>query len=126
MVCARSSVAAQAYSSVGIAIRWVTGFAAEDKELSTLSDLLRCIFPCPFRPIACDPGWLTPAVLSMTQTAYDERSLPAGTLDPCRFSVLADAVEEVGCTDADILSHLRSPGPHVRGCWPLDLILRKQ
>jgi hypothetical protein len=39
---------------------------------------------------------------------------------------LADALEDAGCTDADILSHLRSPGPHVRGCWALDLLLGKE
>jgi len=39
--------------------------------------------------------------------------------------VLADALEEAGCTDADLLGHLRGPGPHVRGCWVLDLLLGK-
>jgi hypothetical protein len=37
--------------------------------------------------------------------------------------VLADALEEVGCTDAGLLGHLRGPGPHVRGCWAVDLLL---
>jgi hypothetical protein len=46
--------------------------------------------------------------------------------DPQRLAVLADALEEAGCNDAEILTHLRSPGPHVRGCWALDLILGKQ
>jgi hypothetical protein len=40
--------------------------------------------------------------------------------------ILADALEEAGCTDQLILDHLRSPGPHVRGCWPVDLILAKE
>jgi hypothetical protein len=39
--------------------------------------------------------------------------------------VLADALEDAGCTEAELLGHLRSPGPHVRGCWALDLILSK-
>jgi len=39
--------------------------------------------------------------------------------------ILADALEDAGCTDADILEHCRSAGPHVRGCWLLDL-LRKE
>jgi hypothetical protein len=43
-----------------------------------------------------------------------------------RLPVLADALEEAGCTDADILSHLRGPGPHVRGCWVVDLLLGKE
>ena len=48
-----------------------------------------------------------------------------GTLDRARLAVLSDALEEVGCTDTALLSHLRSPGPHVRGCWALDLVLGK-
>jgi hypothetical protein len=39
--------------------------------------------------------------------------------------ILADALEEAGCTDAAILDHCRGPGPHVRGCWVVDLILGK-
>src|SRR5260370_181803 len=50
---------------------------------------------------------------------------PAGALAPARPAVPADAFEDAGCADADILSHLRGPGPHVRGCWALDLLLGK-
>jgi hypothetical protein len=46
-----------------------------------------------------------------------------GTLKPARLAILADALEEAGCTALPLLEHLRSPGPHVRGCWALDLIL---
>jgi hypothetical protein len=38
---------------------------------------------------------------------------------------LIDALEEAGCTNADILNHCRQPGEHVRGCWVVDLILGK-
>ena len=61
-------------------------------------------------------------MLSLAQAAYEDRSLPAGTLDPTRLALLADALEEVGCDNADLLSHLRGPGRHVRGCWPVDLL----
>jgi hypothetical protein len=64
--------------------------------------------------------------VSLAQAAYDERNLPSGHLDNARLAVLSDALEEAGCTDADILSHLRSPGLHVRGCWALDLVLAKE
>jgi hypothetical protein len=47
-------------------------------------------------------------------------------LDSVRLSILADALEEAGCTEADLLSHLRGSGPHVRGCWALDLLLGKE
>ena len=61
----------------------------------------------------------------MAEAAYEQRELPAGTLDPARLTVLADALEDAGCADADLLGHLRGPGPHVRGCWAVDLLLGK-
>jgi len=88
--------------------------------------ILRDICANPFRPVTIDPGWLTPTVTSLATAAYTERILPSGELDPARLTVLADALEEVGWQDADILGHLRSPGPHVRGCWALDLLLEKE
>jgi hypothetical protein len=42
-----------------------------------------------------------------------------------QLPILADALEDSGCNDASILSHLRLPGTHVRGCWALDLVLGK-
>jgi hypothetical protein len=47
-------------------------------------------------------------------------------LDPFRLSALADALEEAGCTEAAVLDHLRSPGPHVRGCWVVDLLTGRE
>jgi hypothetical protein len=88
--------------------------------------LVRCLFGNPFLPISLDPASRTPAVVSLAQAAYDERILPAGTLDPDRLAVLSDALEEAGCTDEQILVHLREPSPHVRGCWVLDLLLEKE
>jgi hypothetical protein len=84
------------------------------------------IFGNPFRPVSLAPAWLTPAVLKLAQAAYNNRFLPSGLLDNAALAVLADALEEGGCTDADILSHLRAPGEHVRGCWPLDMVLGKE
>jgi hypothetical protein len=87
--------------------------------------LLREVFGNPFRPSTIDPAWQTPQVVALAQAAYDQRELPAGTLDATRLAVLADALEEAGCDQADLLAHLRGPGPHVRGCWAVDLILGK-
>jgi hypothetical protein len=64
--------------------------------------------------------------LAVARAAYEARESTSGRLDNARLAVLADSLEEAGCTDADLLSHLRSPGPHVRGCWALDLMLGKQ
>src|SRR5262245_36190706 len=69
--------------------------------------LLREIFGNPFHPAEMDPAWRTKAVMALVERAYQE----------CDFEglpVLADMLEEVGCTDEGILTHLRGPGSHVR------------
>jgi hypothetical protein len=97
---------------------------------ATLAALVRCIFGNPFRPTALDPAWLCwhdSLIRRLAQVADDERQLPSGHLDPERVAVLADALEEAGCTDQKILGHLRQPGAvHVRGCHVVDLLLAKE
>jgi hypothetical protein len=58
--------------------------------------------------------------------AGGDARLPRGTLDKGRLALLADALEEAGCTDAELLGHLRSPAVHVRGCFAVDAVLRKE
>jgi hypothetical protein len=99
-----------------------TDAAVHREERANLRTLVGCVFGNPFRPTL---AWQTPAVQDLAQAASDNRILPAGTLDPERLAILADALEESGCTEADILTHLRGPGPHVRGCFAVDLILNK-
>jgi hypothetical protein len=88
--------------------------------------LFRDVFFNPFRPPSISAFLRNSTVLALAQAAYEDRTLPAGTLDPDRLAILADALEDAGCDDADILGHLRGPGPHVRGCWALDLVLGKK
>lgn len=80
--------------------------------------LVRDVFGNPFRPTSADTTWLTPKVIKLAQEIYNDR-------DFSRMPQLADILEEAGCTNIDILTHLRSPGPHVRGCWVVDIILGK-
>lgn len=87
--------------------------------------ILRDIFVTHFRPVAIEPAWLIPTVLALAQASYDNRNLPSGTLDNDRLVVLADALEDAGASGA-LLNHLRSEGPHVRGCFAVDLLLGKQ
>jgi hypothetical protein len=86
------------------------------------ADYLRDIFGNPFRPTSLDPTHRTPTVVSLARAAYDERHLPSGELDLHRLAVLADALEE-SAAPGQVVAHLRSPGPHVRGCWAVDLCL---
>jgi hypothetical protein len=92
-------------------------------------DLLRDVFGNPFRPLpALDPAWLVwqeGTVPRLARAAYENRDLPSGSLDNSLLSILADALEEAGCSNAEILEHLRSPGPHARGCFVLDAIMAR-
>jgi hypothetical protein len=81
--------------------------------------LLRDIFGNPFRPAALDPAWRTETVLALARGIYEERAFD-------RMPILADALQDAGCTDEDVLSHCRGPGPHARGCWVVDLVLGKE
>jgi hypothetical protein len=81
-------------------------------------ELLRDLFGNPFQSVVIDSGWLAwngGTVVHLAQGIYNKR----------RFTdmpILADALEEAGCTEPDILPHCRQPGPHVRGCWLIDLL----
>jgi hypothetical protein len=100
-------------------------------ERSAIAALLRDLFgPLPFREVRFNPGWLTwndSTVRKLAQAIYDERILPEGLLDQSRLAILADALEEAGCDNEEILSHLRQRGQvHVRGCWAIDLLSGKE
>lgn len=99
--------------------------AAKEQEEAKQAAAFLEITGNPFRPVSVDPDWLTPNTVALAQAAYDQRELPSGHLELARLAAVADALEEAGCDSADILAHLRSPGPHVRGCWVVDLILGK-
>jgi hypothetical protein len=91
-----------------------------------LSGLLRDVIGNPFRRVGLSPAWRTPTTVTLAQAAYYERNPAGGELDMARLLVLADALEEAGCTEQLILDHLRAPGPHVRGCFAVDLVLAKE
>jgi hypothetical protein len=83
-----------------------------------MSNLLRDIFGNPFRPVTFDPAWRTADTSGIAARMYESRDFSA-------MPILADALEEAGCTNPDILLHAREPGVHVRGCWVVDLVLGK-
>jgi hypothetical protein len=80
--------------------------------------LLRDVVGNPFRPVAVELPWLTPVVVSLARELYERP-----TVD--RMQGLAGALDEAGCSDAELLGHLRGPGPHVRGCFVLGCLLGK-
>ena len=92
-------------------VRW-------DEEKVEQTRLVRDIFK-PFRPVALDPRWRTADVLGLARGIYEDRAFD-------RLSLLADALMDAGCEEEQLLAHCRSEGPHVRGCWVVDLVLDKE
>jgi hypothetical protein len=84
-----------------------------------MADLVREVAGNPVRPVAVDAGWVTPAVEQLARGIYDERRFD-------RLPTLADALMDAECADEALLAHCRSDGPHVRGCWAVDLLLGKE
>lgn len=80
--------------------------------------LLHDIFGNPFHPVAVNPSWLTSTVFALAEGIYQERAFD-------RMPILADALQDAGCDNEDILTHCRQSGEHVRGCWVVDLLLGK-
>jgi hypothetical protein len=90
-----------------------------NQEVPVQAALLRDIFGNPFRPVSLDLSWLTTDVLALARGIYDERAFD-------RMPILADALQDAGCDNDEVLFHCRDANPiHVRGCWVLDLILGK-
>jgi hypothetical protein len=126
--------AAEAAESSVLAAAWALGEktlaarAARREFRAWQRATLRDLVGNPFRPRHAEPAWLTwhgGAVGKLARAVYDERELSSGHLDAGRLAVLADMLEEAGCSDPQLLGHLRGPGPHVRGCFAVDLLLGK-
>ena len=90
-----------------------------EAEARTEAILIRDIFGNPFRPVTPDPAWHTATAVALAKGIYQERGFD-------RMPILADALEDAGCTSQEILGHCRGPGPHVRGCWVVDLLMKKE
>jgi hypothetical protein len=91
----------------------------DDGEWAVKVRILRDIFGNPFHPVNFDPTWRTSTAVALANQMYQSRDFAA-------MPILADALQDAGCDNEDILSHCREPGVHVRGCWVVDLVLGKQ
>jgi hypothetical protein len=99
--------------------RWAEADGPYFAASAVRAALLREVFGDPFRPVRIAATWLTADVKRLARGAHEGRAFG-------ELPILADALEEAGCDSEALLAHLRSAGPHVRGCWALDLILGKQ
>jgi hypothetical protein len=94
-----------------------TNFDFVSADLYSVS-LLHDVFN-PFFRSKTHPSWRSTSVRALAESMYASRDFAA-------MPILADALEEAGCDQPNILAHCRGPGPHVRGCWVVDLVLGKQ
>lgn len=90
----------------------------EDAERAVQAEILRDIFRNPFRLVTFSPKWLTSTATALARQMYDSRDFSA-------IPILADALQDAGCDNEDVLNNCRQPGEHVRGCWVVDLVLGK-
>jgi hypothetical protein len=84
-----------------------------------LRDIFRDLIPNPFLPLAWKPEWFTSTVRDLATHIYDARDFGA-------MPILADALQDAGCDDEQVLAHCRASKPHARGCWVVDAILGKE
>jgi len=107
---------------VPLATGWVISICqvgAEQSSPALFAAYIREIFGNPFRPVAIDPRWRTSDVVGLAGAIYEDRAFD-------RMPVLADALMDAGCADEQVIGHCRGQGPHVRGCWVVDLVLGKE
>jgi|SRR5579883_147568 len=112
----------QAYEAASGALHGATfsilGSTQRQEQQVKLSGFLRDIFGNPFRPVSVNLSWLTSEVRLLAEGIYQDRAFD-------RMPILADALQDAGCDNEDILTHCRQSGEHVRGCWVVDLLLGK-
>jgi hypothetical protein len=96
------------------------GVTAGENERRAQCHCFRDIFGNPFaEQPTLERSWLRwndGTIPKLAEGIYRDRAFE-------QTPVLADALEDAGCTNADILTHCRSGGDHVRGCWLIDAIL---
>ncbi len=101
----------------GNKVRVIDGWnkASRQAVATALRDVCRTYFLW----IKMNPAWRTSTTIGIAQGIYDDRAFD-------RMPILADALQDAGCENAEILTHCRGEGPHVHGCWVVDLVLGKE
>ncbi|QEL15693.1 hypothetical protein [Limnoglobus roseus] len=117
--CSAKDIAVFAESAAREAALLVWPRIQRQLEYRWQSQVLRCLFGNPFHASTIESSWLTSTAIALAEGIYADKAFD-------RLPILADALQDTGCENADILTHLRGDGPHVRGCWALDLVLGKE
>jgi hypothetical protein len=98
----------------------IVEYRLSDHELEWVSQtaIFKDIFGNPFRPVVFESAWRSESAVALARVMYESRNFSP-------MPILADALEEAGCDDGEVLSHCRQPEVHVRGCWVVDGLLGK-
>ena len=107
-------------SKVTMAVRWlgVSAGAPDVGAPALQAAVLRDIVGNPTAPVLLDAAWRSPTAVELAQAIDTDRAFD-------RLPILADALEDAGCTNRAVLDNCRGSGPHGRGCWVVDLVLGK-
>ena len=82
--------------------------------------ILREVTGNPFRSVVFAPEWRTDTAVALARQMYEARDFSA-------MPILADALQDAGCDNEDVLNHCRgASAAHVRGCWVVDGVLGKE
>jgi hypothetical protein len=112
----RHAVDSAGYAAIALDKQLGRQLPAQLAEHKALANIVRDIFGNPFRPVAFDDSWRTSTVLALASGIYAEQAFD-------RMPILADALQDAGCENEDILNHCREQKEHVRACWVLDLAM---
>src|SRR5262245_5923205 len=92
--------------------------AATAEQALVMREVVWEVVGNPFRTVMFSPSWRTNTAVTLARQMYQSREFSA-------MSILADALQDAGCANDDMLNHCRNPGEHIRGCWVLDCVLGK-
>jgi hypothetical protein len=90
--------------------------AIQSTEEDVQCDFYRDIFGYPEAAVAFDPAWRTSTAVALARGMYESR-------DFSPMPILADALQDAGCEEPEVLEHCRADKPHVRGCWVCEAVL---
>jgi hypothetical protein len=119
--CKHSDLAWLAYSNSPDAVQAATDHLGRESAgaKARACEVVRDLVMNPFRPVQLRHSWLR-------DNGGSARYLAEAIDSEGRFEdmpILADALEDAGCSVSAILDHCRAPMQHWRGCWALDLLL---
>jgi hypothetical protein len=91
---------------------------AMQREEAVQCEIARDVLGYPEFTVKFDRNWGTTTAVAIVREMYSSRDFSA-------MPILADALQDAGCDEPEILEHCRAEKPHVRGCWVCEEIVGK-